>query len=485
MGCCADSLLACELLDWINLYKQKGLESVHNDADTGEDLVEIEQEEEDDSTLDLNGRKVVLDTVIEEPIPMRVVVLLEENYRGGTGMNHGGIDGLTVVSDATLRRRYLVIIKDDYENDLEKTLEILDSSPEFFDLDVGLVSGEVASVNKVIRLAAQKVLEACADCWDADSSTGEVESENQDKDKIEHDGSGTDDAIVESSNDKDKNPSTTMKKEIDPESLPAFHFVGRSLAGGVASLAAAMVDGSIPMPQQKKKRKRSTPKTRSKRSHRSHKRGHGESTKQGKGSDDAETSDETIVDVAKRLNGFGAGRASAVAIGAPPSISANIKASFITSVICGDDLVSRASKASLDRLRKRAKKRLEGGLLTKQVGWMTDTLSLTMSSLQSHAHGSEGEEARLSIPGKVYLVRPRRMGGGVSSMHEIGRGRDALRATVLWQLNDVLLSRSLWKHHSLDSYTTSLDKVQLRTIDDEYDEEDDFGESEQHRDVYS
>jgi len=83
----------------------------------------------------------------------------------------------------------------------------------------------------------------------------------------------------------------------------------------------------------------------------------------------------------------------------------------------------------------------------------------------AHAHGSEGEEARLVIPGKVYLVRPRRL-GGASSMHEIGGtssgGREALRAAVLWQLHDVLLSKSLWVHHHLESYIHGLDRVQLR-----------------------
>jgi hypothetical protein len=39
-------------------------------------LTIVEIEEEDGSNLDLNGRKVVLDTVIEEPIPMREVALL-------------------------------------------------------------------------------------------------------------------------------------------------------------------------------------------------------------------------------------------------------------------------------------------------------------------------------------------------------------------------------------------------------------------------
>jgi hypothetical protein len=50
-------------------------------------------------------------------------------------------------------------------------------------------------------------------------------------------------------------------------------------------------------------------------------------------------------------------------------------------------------------------------------------------------------------------------------MHEVGGlkgGREALRAAVLWQLNDVLLSNSLWKHHQLEDYIQGLDKVHLR-----------------------
>jgi hypothetical protein len=85
---------------------------------------------------------------------------------------------------------------------------------------------------------------------------------------------------------------------------------------------------------------------------------------------------------------------------------------------------------------------------------------LQVSNIMSHAHGSEGEEARLSIPGKVFLIRPRRL-GGTCSIHEVRGfgGREALRAAVLWQLNDVLLSKSLWKHHLLPSYVNALDRV--------------------------
>lgn len=56
-------------------------------------------------------------------------------------------------------------------------------------------------------------------------------------------------------------------------------------------------------------------------------------------------------------------------------------------------------------------------------------------------------------------------------MHEVGAsqlkgGREALRAAVLWQINDVLLSRSMWKHHQLESYIHGLDRVQLRGLDE-------------------
>ena len=464
VGCCADALFACELLDWMDM----GIEG-HLAAETESDQKDSNEEfNEDYGTLDLYDRKVVLKTTIDTPIPMQIIVLYEEDYAGGAGMNHGGIDGLSTSENRKPRGRYLILLKDEYGDDLEKTLECLDSHPEFFELDVGLVSGEVASVNKVLWHTAQKVLERCAECWDLDAC-GDKGIEKAGKSEECQDG--------DIKSEEDESGSEGKKDEVvDPQSLPALHFVGRSLAGGVASLAAAITDGSIPMPTQKKrsntrKRNPSSRKHRGRRSTKSKSSSHSNRQQNSRNADEAEkvgTMEEKVSEESNLLHGFGSGRSSGIALGAPPSISANIKAAFVTSVIIGDDIICRATKASLDKLRRRTIKRLEGGIITKQVGWMTDTLSLTMSSLQSHAHGSEGEEARLSIPGKVYLVRPRKY-GGVSSMHEIGRGRDALRAAVLWQLNDVLLSRSLWKHHLLESYIHNLDKVQLREIGAEED----------------
>jgi hypothetical protein len=64
--------------------------------------------------------------------------------------------------------------------------------------------------------------------------------------------------------------------------------------------------------------------------------------------------------------------------------------------------------------------------------------------------------------------------GATCSMHEVGSqlkgGREAMRAAVLWQLNDVLLSKSMWKHHQLDSYIHGLDRVHLRGLQGDGDE---------------
>ena len=179
------------------------------------------------------------------------------------------------------------------------------------------------------------------------------------------------------------------------------------------------------------------------------------------------------------LQGLGAGRSSAVILGAPPPFSANVESTFIVSLLYGDDILGRISKESLERLIQRTRRALKSkGLVLKQMNWMRDTVSLATSNIMSHAYGSEGEEERLAIPGRAFLIRPRRF-GNVCSMHEIGLqlkgGREALRAAILWQLHDVLLTKSLWKHHELNSYIHGLDRVQLRGASED---DDDDNESE-------
>lgn len=435
VGCCADALFGCELIDFMNARTSNA--TVHEAED---------RTDENEGTLSLHHREIILETRVDGPIPTRILVIYEKDYNGGAGMNHGGIDAIAESHDSKRnnRGRILVVLRDEYDTNLDKTLQCIDKHPEFLDLNIGLVSGEIVCVNKMIWQTAQKVLQCCAEALGvkiANAVENATMIENSDTiDEQESEFENT-----ESQTREDVSDSTQEKK--DSMLLPAIHFIGRSLGGGIASVSAAMLEGSIPMEKTKQKKNRKRKK-------------------------DKDSDSTSVQSLNQAICGFGQGRTSAVSLGAPPSISANIKASFITSVIYGDDIICRATRESFDRLRKRTMKRIKGGVFAGLTGGLTDTISLTVSSMQSHAHGSEGEEARLSIPGNVYLIRPRRISGGVSSIHEIGKGRDALRAAILWQLNDILLSNSLWKHHSLESYIKGIDKVQLREIDMEDSEEE-------------
>ena len=61
-------------------------------------------------------------------------------------------------------------------------------------------------------------------------------------------------------------------------------------------------------------------------------------------------------------------------------------------------------------------------------------------------------------------------------MHELGDrkgGREALRASVLWQLHDPLLRKSMWTHHQLGSYIHGLDRILLRGLEEDDGADDD------------
>ena len=420
----ADGLGACEFCELLEM-------------DPEDQAVDVGEENVTDT---LTGREILLNVTIEgskskvgSPIPLTVVVLYEPNYTGGAGMLHGGIDDEDTTSrrrpNAPLKGRLVVIVGDSLRQDLTSSLEILDQIPKQVRLTAGL-SSEVASVQPSLYKAAGALLHT-----------------------IE-----------------------PTLREYDNQTS-AIHFVGRSLAGGVTNLAAMMLDGDLPLPKIGSGRKKHRSSTR-------HKKPVQEDTDAAlnnpKGDENSEEAFEntnnannsTATTILAPLEGLGKDRTSAVSIGAPPCVSANVQADFCIAIMYGDDVVCRATRASIDRLLKRSKKALnsKGWLGGKQLNFMTDALSLTVSSLKTHAHGSEGEELRLSVPGRAYLLRPRRL-GGMCSIHEVGNrlkgGREALRAQVLWQLDDILLSKSLWKHHQLNSYIHGLDRAHLRGFSDE------------------
>jgi hypothetical protein len=416
-GCVADALFACELCELLE-YPQL----VSKDHALGGDGC-------------LNGREIILNTTIEmftggqgktfddnSPSHLSILVIHDPHYHGGAGMSHGGIDELLDSEDDNQNRgRLLVVIDDKLSQSLEDTLTYLDIPPKEIVLTAGLIT-EAASVHEGLWKTASSVLKA----------------------------------IMPSLESHGQKANTTN---------PAIHFVGRSIGGGVAGLSAAMLDGTIPISESKQRR------------HKASKRSKGSATKDSTklAADSKEPKDSNSTESKSlsvdSLSGFGRGRVSAMCLGPCPCLSPNVRVSFVTSCIYGDDAVARTTKQSLDRLCSRANRHMKGSILGKRVGWMTDAVSLTVSSLQSHVAGSEGEEGKLALPGRGYLVRPRRL-GGLCSIHEVGgvSGREGIRAAVLWQLGDILLSKSLWRHHSLHSYIHGLDRVQLRNFDQEVDE---------------
>lgn len=344
-----------------------------------------------------------------------ILLLYEPSYNGGAGLEHGSILSLADSSrmSGPSKGRLLVVLAETASDDLVDLLSILNQKPKRIKLATGLVTDEVASVQPVLYQAAGDLL-----------------------------------------------------KELEPYlrqyNTTAIHFVGRSLAGGVASLAATMLDGSIPLPKTVQAKKKKSAKKEP-------------TEKEGLPRIDVnKTAGESEVPQVIPLSGLGRARSSAMTLGAPPCLSGNVLAAFCTSFLYGDDVVVRTTSDSINRLCDRIQRNLNGGFVGRNIGWMSDTLSLTVSSLQSHAHGSEGEEANLSVPGRAYLIRPRRL-GGICSIHEVGNfnkgGREALRANLFWQLHDVLLSKSMWRHHKLDSYIHGLDRVQLRGKTEETEED--------------
>lgn len=225
-------------------------------------------------------------------------------------MDHGGIEdlaGSTAVASKT-RGRLLIIVGDSVANDLPKTCAILHTAPLEVELHSGLVANEIASVQGTLYRTAGRLL-------------------------------------------------NLLEPTLRQYNQTAVHFVGRSLAGGVASLAAAIFDGTLPMPQDPKAKR-----TKKKRK------------PQEEETDDIANNKTKI----EGLDGLGRGRSSAMVLGAPPCLSANVKAAFVKSIMYGDDVVCRTSAESLDRLYSRVKRGLKGGLIGRQMGWMTDTVSLTV-----------------------------------------------------------------------------------------------------------
>lgn len=66
------------------------------------------------------------------------------------------------------------------------------------------------------------------------------------------------------------------------------------------------------------------------------------------------------------------------------------------------------------------------------------------------------DDARLAVPGRVWFLKPRRLKNG-ATLSRVLQGN--IKEDMLWQLHDIMLTKSMLSHHRLDKYIKILDRV--------------------------
>ena len=175
LGIVADGLWAAELCELVERPDVALRPERQDDADASEEEVEEEESKVLDNTLTIGeGRQIWLNTTTSGNLPINVLVLYEKSYNGGAGYSHGGIDGIataledSIENDAKPRGRLLILLGDQYGNDLPATISVLDQEQRIISLDLdgsaaeaGLPpSARMASVCGPLYDAARDVLEA-------------------------------------------------------------------------------------------------------------------------------------------------------------------------------------------------------------------------------------------------------------------------------------------------------------------------------------
>ena len=157
-------------------------------------------------------------------------------------------------------------------------------------------------------------------------------------------------------------------------------------------------------------------------------------------------------------------RVSCVTLGTPPCISRSIVPPFITTIVCGDDIVPRTSLESIENMYSRVLSALEKGAgeksLMKGLAWkmgsgvLSDISSMTGRSV-SRVTGNQHDISSLSLPGRVFFVKARKLKEG-ATIQRILRGN--WQEDILWQIHDILLTKKMFTHHNLDYYIKTLDR---------------------------
>ena len=138
-----------------------------------------------------------------------------------------------------------------------------------------------------------------------------------------------------------------------------------------------------------------------------------------------------------------------------------------TSLVLGDDLIPRTSRNSLRRLRRRLRRCLptKGQSRLGIFGMSAAVASTALASIagERKAHivdeTTETDDIQLHLPGHLFFLKPRKDASVSLYALKSETPKQGARADLLWQLDDILLSKSMLAHHTLDAYLESLDRA--------------------------
>lgn len=161
------------------------------------------------------------------------------------------------------------------------------------------------------------------------------------------------------------------------------------------------------------------------------------------------------------LVGLYKSRVTCLAVAPPPCVSRTVVPKFISSILCGDDVIPRASPESIAHLRDRILKALQSGAGKEGLGglgwaagagWISDLSAVAAKGLGQYASGQH-DLTSLSIPGRAFYIKSRQHKGG-ASIQRVLRGN--WREDMLWLLHEILLSKRMLDHHSIDYHIKTL-----------------------------
>lgn len=164
---------------------------------------------------------------------------------------------------------------------------------------------------------------------------------------------------------------------------------------------------------------------------------------------------------APSLAGRFKGNVKCITLGALPCMSRSVVPSFITSIICGDDVVSRAQTDSMASLHRRVLQALKAGAGKKgMLGLLASGSMLKDVSSMAGKSLTRYREARkvstfLAVPGRAFFIKNRQLKEG-ATLQRVLRGN--WQEDVLWKLHDIVISQKMLEHHTLAAYIRTLNR---------------------------